>query len=324
MKPVNFRILANQRDITTLIADRLESLTLRDAAGVESDTVTLVLDNRDGAVVVPPTGAELDVAIGLGDTLIPKGTYQVTEIEEPLAEAVLTIHATAAAFKGSIKAPKDRTFDNMTLGDLVQHIADEHALEPVIGATLAAVAFDHIDQKAESDLNLLNRLAREHDAIAKPVAGRLLVTPRGTGKSASGADMPEIPITDPADSAGTVSITERSDYQAVIAHWFDEPAQQKRAETAGSGSPVLTLRRTFPDADGARAAAAAELARLQRGQKTLSLTRPLTPELTAEARVRVANHKASANGLWIADTVTHTIAPGSVATTSTELVLPKA
>ncbi|EOW9487960.1 contractile injection system protein, VgrG/Pvc8 family [Vibrio cholerae] len=325
MKPAVFKIIANGSDITRLIKDRLVRLTLRDEAGVKSDAVTIELDNRDLAIELPSTGAKLEVWIGIGKELEFKGTYQVTELEEPLDEELLTISATAAEFKtSSIKSPKDRTFDAITYGDLVRQIAQEHGLSPVVSESLAKIEFAHIDQVAESDLNLLNRLGRQYDAIAKPVADRLLVTPKAEGKSASGQLMSETVIDDPANSSGRVTITERTNYQTIIAHWFDEEAQQKRSVKVGNGDePVFTMRRQYQSEQEARDAAKAEFDKQARGKKTLSLSRPLMPELTAELRVLMKNHKPSANGLWIVETVEHVIEPDSVSSTTATLVTPK-
>ena len=322
MKPPAYKILANGDDITKKINDRLERLTVHDAPGIESDTVTLEIDNRDQAVLLPSTGAKLEVWIGIGDNLEFKGTYQVTELEEPLDEDVLTIHATATEFKGNIKAPKDRTFDNVTYGDLVGQIAQENGLTPVVSDELASIEFDHIDQKAESDLNLLTRLGRQYDAVAKPVADRLLVTPKGEGKTASGQAMPEIVIADPSNSSGRVTISEREDCGAVVAHWFDESTQKKREVKVGSNEPIITMRRQYGSEQEATDAAIAELTKKKRGKKSLSLERPLTPEMTAESRVLLRNHKACANGIWVAESVDHVIEPGRLSVSSARLVTP--
>ena len=44
MRP-DFRIFANQQDVTQLIAERLLSLQIQDEAGIKSDTLTLTLDD---------------------------------------------------------------------------------------------------------------------------------------------------------------------------------------------------------------------------------------------------------------------------------------
>ncbi|MFH0289504.1 contractile injection system protein, VgrG/Pvc8 family [Vibrio owensii] len=322
MKNADYQVLANAKDITALIRDRLLQLSVHDAAGEGSDTVSIKLDNRDNAVQFPATGATLDVHIGEPDALIFKGTFEVDELTEPLDDDTLTIHGKASKLKGSFKAPKDATFDDITLGDLVQQIAVAHSYEPAIAPELASIRFDHIDQRGESDMNLLTRLAREHGAVAKPVANRLVVVPKGQSKTVSGRSLPDIEISDPDNSSGQVTIQERGDYQSVTAYWFDEPNQNKVAETAGSGEPKFTIRKTHGSQEEAQAAADAKLKSLKRGKATLNITRPLTPEIVPEGKIKLTNHKESANGLWLVEEVDHVIEPGTVAYTTANCVTP--
>lgn len=49
--------------------------------------------------------------------------------------------------------------------------------------SLAGIHVTHLDQTEEPDLHLLTRLAREHGAVAKPVAGFLVFVPRGEAKA---------------------------------------------------------------------------------------------------------------------------------------------
>lgn len=320
---VNFEIKANGKDITQLIKSRLLSLQIHDTQGESSDTVDIEIDNRGQKVAFPETGASLDVSIGYGSNLVFKGTYEVDEIEEPLEIDTLRIHGKAAKIKGSFKAPKDASFDNISLGDLVNQIATTHNFEPVISNKLATVTFDHIDQIGESDMNLLTRLVKDHGGIVKPVANKLLVLVKDEAKTASGKTIPSITIDTPEDSAGRVVITERSNYKTVKAYWFDEDIQERQEVTAGNGEPVYVIRSRYKDQDKAQARAEAKLRALQRGKKELTLTRPLIPDLVAEGPVIINNHKASANGDWIAENVTHIIAGGQVATTEVTLHLPK-
>lgn len=322
MRDADYKILANSRDITALIRDRLLKLSIHDAAGEDSDTVTIELDNRDDAVQFPATGATLDVYIGPATALVYKGTYEVDELEEPLEDCTLSIHGKAAKMKGGIKAPRDATFDNITLGGLLDRIAAAHGYEPAISAELAGLSFAHIDQKGESDMNLLTRLAREHGAIAKPVANRLVVVPKGQSQTVSGKSIPDVPITDPANSTGRVTIQERNDYRSVLAYWFDEPNQKKVAQVVGEGEPRFTIRKTHQGQEAAQSAATAKLKQLQRGKATLSITRPLTPSIVPECKLYLVNHKKSANGLWLVEEVDHVIEPGTVAYTAVSCVTP--
>ncbi|WP_372830504.1 contractile injection system protein, VgrG/Pvc8 family [Pontibacterium sp.] len=322
MEQANYKIVADGEDITGLIRDRFISLSVTDAPGEASDTMTLELDNRDQRLPLPATGAALQVWIGMGESLVFKGNYQVSELEEPLEEDVLTIHGKAAKMKGSLKAPRNASYDKITLQALVDQIAQRHGYTPKVSADFAAHRFEHIDQNAESDMSLLTRLARDLGAIVKPVADHLIVVKRGESRSVSGQALPVITIADPQNSKGRVAIQERDDYQSVVAQWFDESAQKKVSVTAGEGAPVYTMRGQYSDAATATAAARSKLGQLQRGKRTLDLDRPLAAEIVPDCTVNLVNHKASANGAWLADQVTHTIRSGEIGNTTVQLLTP--
>lgn len=322
MKSIDFKLVANGGDITQQLRNRLLNLTIRDVAGEESDTVSIELDNRDLAIAFPATGANLDISIGYVGALVFKGCFEVDELAEPLDDDTLTIHAKAAKVKGSFKAPKDKTFDDITLGELAEQIAKAHGFEATVSTALAAIKFDHIDQRAESDMNLLTRLAREHGAIAKPVANRIVIALKGESKTVSGNSLPNITISDPANSSGTVTIQERGNYKSVMAHHFDEAKQTKVPVTFGEGEPQYVIRRLFTSEKEAKSAAQAKFAELQRGKSTLSLTRPLTPELTPECKITLSNHKPSANGEWLIEVVEHLIGGDGIGQTRLDCVIP--
>lgn len=327
LKAVNFEVKANGNDITQVIKTRLLLLQITDSQGETSDTVDIEIDNRadtsGNKVKFPETGASLDVSIGYENNLVFKGTFEIDELEEPLEIDTLRIHGKAAKIKQSFKAPKDASFDDITLGDLVKQIADHHNFEPVINDKLANVMFEHVDQMAESDMNLLSRLVKDHGGIVKPVANKLLVLTKDEAKTASGKSIPKITISTPADSKGKVTIVERSNYNTVKAYWFDEALQERKEVLAGNGEPVYVIRTRYKDEERAQAKADAKLSALQRGKKSLSLTRPLMPEMVAEGPVTITNHKASANGDWIVEEVVHTIGADQVGSSSIVLHLPK-
>ncbi len=323
MQQVDYSVIADGSDITQKIKDRLISLSVHDAAGENSDTVTIKLDNRDQQMPLPPTGAFLDVSLGVVDNLVFKGTYQVDELTEPLDDDSLTIHGKASNMKNSFKAPRDDSYDNITLGALVEQVAARHNYEPVTSPPLSQVVYQHIDQNSESDMNLLTRLAKEQNAIIKPVANKLILVAKGESKSVSGQDLPVIPINDAHNSSGQVTIQERNDYQSAVAYWFDETKQQKVSVRAGSGEPEFIIRSNYSNEQQATSAANAKLKNLQRGKKSLSLTRPLTADLMPEGKIRISNHKASANGEWLVEEVDHVIGSGEVAYTSASCVIPK-
>ncbi|MFW1654192.1 contractile injection system protein, VgrG/Pvc8 family [Vibrio parahaemolyticus] len=316
MKNAAYKVLANRQDITAKISDRLIRLSLHDAAGFENDTAEIELDNRDSAIEVPPTGAELDIYIGYEDELSYRGTYTVDEIEEPLDVDVLILKAQAAKMKNSLKAPRDDSYDNVTLGELASQIAARHGYQPAVADSMASITLTHIDQRGESDMNLLTRLAKENNGLFKMAANRLVILPKEAGKSVSGKELPRVTISDPENSTGSVTIKDKDDYQSVVAYWFDEPNQEKVAETIGGGEPQFVIKKTHSDQQAAINAATAKLGELKRGNGSLSITRPLSPEIMPEGFLVLENHKQSANGEWLVESVDHVIEPGRAATTS--------
>jgi len=59
-----FKVMAESQDITRKIGDRLLSLTVTDNAGIQSDTVEIRLDDKHHELILPRTGAELEVSLG--------------------------------------------------------------------------------------------------------------------------------------------------------------------------------------------------------------------------------------------------------------------
>ncbi len=317
MKPI-LRILANGSDITAKVKDRLVSLSIVDEAGISSDEAVLTLDNRDGGIAIPPTKAELDISIGYeGKGVIRLGLYTVDEVELNGPPDSLVIRAKAARMAGAFKAPRSRSWDNMTIGDLVATIAAEHGYTPKVGTTLTDKVLAHVDQTEESDFNLLTRLAGEMGAVSKPAHGYLLFVPQGEAKSATGKILAPVIVDRARIDRYTYTSADRGRYKAVTARWRDTAANQDVSVTAGTGTPVFTLRNPYPDAQTARDAARAKLATLSRGRVTLSL-QSLTgdPALAAEGPLTITGlHPEIDTAAWIIKTARHVL-DGSGYTTS--------
>ena len=105
-----------------------------------------------------------------------------------------------------------------------------------------------------------------------------------------------------------VTLADRGEFRAVLAHWQDLEAGQQMTERVGDGEPVFTLRHAYPTAAEARTAAQTKLNVLTRGLATLSLTmKPGDPTLAAEAKLTLSGFRKGVDGEWIATRVTHEI-----------------
>jgi len=187
----------------------------------------------------------------------------------------------------------------------VQTIAAEHGLQPKIADALASLPVPHLDQTNESDLHLLTRLAREHGAVAKPVAGFLVFVPKGEARSATGRQMETIELVSYQIQRHRFTEAERGKYLSVKAYWHDADQAEKQSVTVGDGEPVHAIRHTYANAQQATQAASTKLKSLQRGTASLSLTILASPHIQAEGKIRIHGIRDPVNGEWVLTRVEH-------------------
>lgn len=313
-----FRIIANGGDITEVIADRLVSLRLTDEAGEDSDVVELVLADHLSPIALPEAGAELEVFLGYDLAYTRMGLFVVDELELSGWPSSMTIRARAAIYKEStsgkidIHTQKTRSWPvGTTLGGLVQSIASDHGLKPAVAPSLAGIALPHTDQTRESDLHLLQRLAKRYDAVVKPAGGTLALTKLGEGKTASGKDLPPVRVAAAQCSAFRCTIAKRYRAGTVKAFWQDTNAASREEAKFGDGEPIRELRQIFPTQSAAEEAARSEWNRRARGEKQLSLTLPGDPSVVAEAPLIASGFRDGVDGDWIISRVEHSLHSGT-------------
>lgn len=308
MKPA-FRVTVAGKDITSLVADRLVSLTVTDEAGVKSDRVEIVLDDRDQRLAIPPTKAVVTVAIGYGTSLVSKGEFTVEEVELEGPDRRMTIRANATGASKGAGAARERSWDDTTLGKIARSIAAKHGWTPAIIPDLDSIAIDHIDQH-ENDLQFLVRLAADNGAVAKVSHGKLVIAPHGEGKTVSGKAMPTITVRADEATEWSMTIAERGNYDGVKAAYHDQKTAERGEAIAGEdGDNTHTLPHTYPTKAAAQRAAKSKKQSLERGKDKFNISRmPGVPTIEAEVKINAVGFRAGVDGLWVVESVTHTIA----------------
>ena len=302
-----FRIEVDGQDVTGRINDRLLRLTITDEAGVKSDRLEFTVDDRDNRVALPRTGAKVKVWLGWRETGVSyMGLFVVDEVEVAGVPEEITVRARAADMRSALKEQKTRHFRATTLGGVIRRIAGEHGLKPVVSDDLAGIEVSYLAQTEESDMHLLTRLARQHDATFKVADGRLLFVRRGKGKSASGRAM-KVTLSRIDLIRWRATIKERSKYKSVKARWHHRGEARARTEKAGDGEPAFTLRHEYPSKAEAKAAARARLRQLKRGARTLTCTTGGNPAIVAEAELVITGVRDGVDGDWRIKTATHTL-----------------
>ncbi|MCE8023660.1 contractile injection system protein, VgrG/Pvc8 family [Billgrantia aerodenitrificans] len=309
----DYRLTLQGQTLHPELRARLGRLRLTDRRGMEADQLDLTLSDHDGRLALPPRGAELTLAIGWhGEGLVERGTYIVDEVEHSGSPDQVSIRARSADMRGDLPGKRSRSWDDLTLEQIIETIAGQHELEPVIGQSYLGALVEHIDQTEESDLHFLTRLAERFDAVATVKARRLLFVAAGQALTASGLEIPTLTLTRRDGDQHRYTSTDRDSYSGVIAQWHDPTDARVHDVIAGTDENPKRLRPSYASQADALAAATSEWQRIQRGHAefTLQLAEG-DPRLMPETPVRLRGWKAEIDATpWIVTEVTHELGDG--------------
>ena len=311
------------RDITHNLAGFVMSLTLAETRGDEADQLDIELDDSSGRLALPPKGEKLALQLGWqGRPLVDKGEFVIDEVEHRGAPDVLCIRARSADLRGELRTRREASYHGQTLGAIVTAIARRHGLAPRVDPALAGIPVGHIDQGNESDLHFLTRLGRHHDATATVKKGALVFARINARATTSGQPLPAVRIERADGDQHRWHAAERDTYTGVRAEWQDTAGARKRGVVAGDDRRTKRLRDTYGSEPDARAAARAELQRLQRGAATLELQLAhARPDIAPQSAATVQGWRKPEidAAAWIVKTATHSLDASSGFTTRLEL-----
>ncbi len=320
----DYSITANDADITAAVRERFISMTIIDESGETTDSLSLSLSDARHEIELPSMGAELRVSIGYkGSGLQDMGLWLVDEISLAMPPAVMDIHAEGATFSPSaqksdaLKESRTRPWDQKTIGDIVETIAQETEFTARVASEFASIEINHIDQSHESNMHFLTRLARQYGAIAKPAGGFLLFTRRGAAETASGQALTPVTVT-PADcKEWQITLAERDNYGTVEAYYHDykKAKREKVSTNSGVSGTVKAIKKTYPTKAEAEAAIKAKKRDLQQSHDSGSLVLPGNPIIIAGTPITLESFRSGPAGNWFADTVTHELTKGGYQTT---------
>jgi phage protein D len=308
-------IHADNKPLNEHISSRILSVTVTDNRANEADELSIVLDDSDGALQLPKRGVRLNCLMGFkGEGLHDKGDFIVDETEWSGTPDQITIKASSANFKSNIKEAKSKSYHRKTFGEIATGIAQNHKLTLVMTPALKAITLSHIDQTNESDLNLLQRLAKQNGAEMAVKKDRLLIFTAGSAKTASGKNLPTITLTRNSGDQFRYSEQDReSDHTGVSASYQDTGKAKREKVVNGEKGKVKHLKGTFANKAEAERASAAKMAEIKRQMAKFSLRLAQgMPEISTESPVRLEGFKSEVDKLkWIVEKAVHQFERGS-------------
>lgn len=324
-----YEIAFNGASVSSAVRPRLIEATVTDATGVESDAVSVTLDNAD-PIAMPAKGGTISFAGGYKETgVLPFGTFIIEEVEKTGPLARLTVTGRSATIGEAMKQRKNRAFEDQTVAAIIAAIAGENGLSPAVAGALGGKIIPYRAQLGESDANLLTWLGERFNAVATVKEGKLVFAKKGEGLTVSGGAMPVVAVA-PDDLYGEAAWhwkgAGRPMHGRVQAYWHDlKEGVRKKVETAskgggkpfGGGSDYLAeLTQLFQDEAEARDAAEGKAAELDQAGEELSLELIGRPELRAECQLTIAGLDPDADGVWVVEQAVHNFTGDGIYTTA--------
>lgn len=279
-----------------LINSRLIDWEYVDAAGVQSDALRLTV-STEGIEGLPSVDEKIGFRRGYKESgLVDAGQFVVTRVTPQLFPSQLQIVATAAPFKVAdeteFKARRSASYGPTTLGAVFRELAGRHGFSPRIAPELDAIKIEHVDQSNETDMGFLTRIARQYDAVTKPVNELYVMARRGQLKSLSGKTLPVMTISltndnRPGDSAfiqASLDDDSRAKFKGTRTTWWDAATGKEKVVETGE-KPFKKVRQRYQNEAEAKDAGEGELRKIKRSAYKVQIDCPGNPGYGAEGLV---------------------------------------
>jgi phage protein D len=307
-----YRIEVEGREISPEASELISSLEVQDEIGRVSDSVSIRFLDPFKRLEIPPEGRRIKVFLGresadpnLSIPLTLVGRYYVGATR--LQKGVLSVTAKGFLMRGEIKASRTESYENTTIGAIVQKIAQRGGLKAKVSPIYLdqRVAFKF--QDAESDLSFLDKLARESGATFKIQEGELLFIERIKAINSKGRQLPTIELPEEMILDFDYQRDTREEYTRVKAKFFDQRLAKEEELTVGSGSLTKELKRVYASREEADREARSYLETGRLGQEELEIETFLDPRILCESPVLIKGVRAGIDGRWIASSVSHSL-----------------
>lgn len=322
-----FSVTAEGKNISKALRQCLQELTLTDNGGATGKADELQITLLSETLPLPSKGSRLQLGLGFNGNLVDKGWFVVSGVSSSGPPRKVVIYATAAPMNaqkqsGDVQNQKTRSWDNLTLGDIVKTVATDNGLIPKVADKLAMIAVPHLDQVSESDANLLTRLARSYNAVSKPSGGYWLFLEQGAALTASGKTLADVTIVPREASNWTYSEGQRGSTTGKLSSggkekkgkigvkYYDEDTGQTKVVQTEHDGPDLENPYTQSHKAQADQQAKAKKTQAKRNERRMNITAPCRPQhlpLTAEARVTTQGFGQREDRTWLIESMVYSL-----------------
>ena len=309
-------------DATSYLEAYVKSFEYIDHESGKADELRLTLHDRDGkwsGEWRPSLGTKIEASFtvlnweGGGAVLFPCGEFSVDEVEFSGVPDEVTIKALSAALTSELRdTTRTQAWENYTLRDVAAEIAQRNGLSLMYSAP--DHAFERRDQREESDLAFVQRLASSYAVKCKIHNGKLVLFDAADADSAD-------PVLTVKKRGGQFSPTRyrflesSSDTgysRAVVSYTDPSTGKVQKAEVKvrqeGSAEKELTLNSRVESASEAMALGKSQLR--QKNEKTFTAELELMghPSLVSGSNIELSGFGCW-DGVWAILEARHRLHP---------------
>jgi phage protein D len=314
-------ISVNGIPVASIFNERLVSVTITDKEGVTSDSISCDLNDGSPFVSIPKKGDTITASIGYvetGSAFI--GSYIVDDPEVRCLPYGITVKGKASNIRDQLKQHRPRHWDKKTVKHIVTEIASDNGLAALIDDDVGSYTYQWFGQQDESDLHVVERLARRHDALFSIKGGKLIFAAKGSGKSATGRALTPVVASPSNIVQGTCRTTfsNRNRFKRVKAR-VQNRAEAKivevEEESDAEGTADYTIPEPFADEGEARNAARSKARHLKSETIRTFVTLFGDPAIRAGAPFRYSGVRPELDGIeFIIETARHQISKSGYTT----------
>jgi phage protein D len=328
IRQASIEVLYDGVDISTDIAGMVTDFQCTDHAGGKADDLSLTLEDRDGLWIsgwFPDKGAELTASIvchdfpATGDRYTyPCGTFTIDDIKISGPPSRVRIQAVSSTVKSSLRREaKNRAWENISLEAIAAELASQNSITSVYDGP--AVSYSRKDQRNESDLGFLSRIADEAGMRLKVAERKIILF---DGKTYD-AKTPSITYAEDDVASWSFSSQAHEVFSACQVDYFDPSAKQTLSYTfhpadGPENGQILKINKRVEDRAKAELLAKAELRKKNREEITGGFDRLGDPRLFAGNTVKMQGFGVF-SGAYAVEKVTHSYSKDAGYSTSAEL-----
>lgn len=260
VKHPDFRLVVNDKDVTERLRPYLVSIDYTDDIDDEADGFTIKFQGEN---FKPPSFKDvLKVWLGYRDDLWYIGSFSVLKSRIEFETLEVEVTATPVNFGSDIKEKRTMSYENVTLDQILRKIAARYSLK--VKNSFPKRAYKHKSQTNQSDLDFMQRLAKESGATFAIKNNTILFRPKNG--SDGDKELPSSTINAKDTKGLWFEMLDKTAYGSCVASWHSTKENKTKSVTVGKGKPVLHIKSTFKDVSDARMKALARLDESKRGE----------------------------------------------------------